>query len=270
MKVFISWSGVRSRRLAIAFRDWLPDIISGIEPFVSSEDIYAGSRWQAEIAGKLEESTFGIVCVTADNQHSPWLNFEAGALGKTVTASRVIPVSLDLDPSGIEMPLGQFQAVSATQAGVRQLLESINSVYETPLSDARLEKAARIWWPELEPALDQIRHEAAPGENASVSVRTERDLLEEVLNTLRALAREMRSGSDRAAAGAADETFRDIAMLLNVDFQFDFEPPDHVTVRTEMPPDMDTLRRLRAIAARRGMVLRVAETRPHDDMDADE
>ena len=39
MKVFISWSGEKSKKIAEVFRDWLPQVIQAIEPFVSFEDI---------------------------------------------------------------------------------------------------------------------------------------------------------------------------------------------------------------------------------------
>src|SRR3954463_13096994 len=110
MRVFISWSGEQSRDVALALREWLPAVINRVEPFVSSKDIYAGTRWQAEIAGQLDSSNFGIVCVTRENQGGRWLNFEAGALTKAVQSSRVIPLAVDLKPSDIELPLGQFQA----------------------------------------------------------------------------------------------------------------------------------------------------------------
>jgi hypothetical protein len=80
MKVFISWSGQKSRDVASALRDWLPLVINSVEPFMSSRDISAGARWQVEIARQLDTTDFGIVCVTRENQASKWLNFEAGAL----------------------------------------------------------------------------------------------------------------------------------------------------------------------------------------------
>jgi hypothetical protein len=85
-------------------------VINSVEPFVSSEDIYAGARWQADIASRLDVSNFGIVWVTRDNQDAPWLNFEAGALAKVVDVSRVIPLAIDLKQSDVALPLGQFQA----------------------------------------------------------------------------------------------------------------------------------------------------------------
>ncbi len=44
MKVFISWSGKRSRALAEAFRDWLPNDTQAIKPWMSDVDIDKGTR----------------------------------------------------------------------------------------------------------------------------------------------------------------------------------------------------------------------------------
>ena len=47
-------------------------------------------------ATELENSTFGILCVTKDNINAPWLSFEAGALSKTMDKSFVSPFCLIL------------------------------------------------------------------------------------------------------------------------------------------------------------------------------
>ena len=81
-KIFISWSGDVSKRVAQALDKWLPEVVEGIEPWISTQDISAGVRWGSEIARQLERINFGIICLTPDNLQAPWILFEAGALAK--------------------------------------------------------------------------------------------------------------------------------------------------------------------------------------------
>ncbi|MCL2483300.1 MAG: toll/interleukin-1 receptor domain-containing protein [Propionibacteriaceae bacterium] len=101
MKVFISWSGPLSKKVAQVLKDWIPSVIQAIEPFLSSEDIEKGNRWNTDIARELQESTFGIICVTLENLSAEWLNFEAGALSKTIENTHVAPFLLDVRPSDL-------------------------------------------------------------------------------------------------------------------------------------------------------------------------
>ena len=84
MRVFISWSGDTSKRLAEALRDWLPGVLQAVKPYFTPNDIEKGTRWSGEIAGELEKASFGLFCLTRDNINSPWMMFEAGALSKHV------------------------------------------------------------------------------------------------------------------------------------------------------------------------------------------
>jgi hypothetical protein len=185
MNVFISWSDQKAQAVALALREWLPGVINSVNAFVSTEDIYAGTRWQSEIASQLDQSNFGIVCVTGENQTRPWLNFEAGALAKAVKISRVIPLAIDLKTTDVQLPLGQFQAQPATKEGLRAVLVSLNEALgEERLSDKLLQQSLDVWWPELAAKLEEI----AQTSNFVPPVRSERELLEETLNTVRSLA----------------------------------------------------------------------------------
>ncbi len=49
MKVFLGWSGSRSKETAEALGDWLGQVIQAVDPWISS-DILKGARWGEEIA----------------------------------------------------------------------------------------------------------------------------------------------------------------------------------------------------------------------------
>lgn len=113
MDVFISWSGEVSKRFALAFKDWISNVIQSIKPWMSSEDIEKGARWSTEIAEKLESCQIGVLCITKENFKEPWINFEAGALSKRLGESKVCTLLLDLKATDISGPLVQFQATPA-------------------------------------------------------------------------------------------------------------------------------------------------------------
>lgn len=192
MKVFISWSGTVSHKVATVFRDWLPSVIQSIEPYVSSEDIDKGARWSTDIAGELNASSYGLVCLTKDNVSAPWINFEAGALGKSIDKSRVSPFLFRLKRSEVEGPILQFQSTVFERDDVLKLLKSINTACaQDTLEDARLEKAFDVWWPQLEKQLTAIADtpstepdEVAVSSENEVSDKSAR-VLEEILELTR-------------------------------------------------------------------------------------
>lgn len=83
MDIFLSWSGIKSKKIAKAFKEWLPTILQALKPFYSSEDIAKGKRWSPELAKKLNDNNYGIIIMTDENTQAPWILFEAGALSKT-------------------------------------------------------------------------------------------------------------------------------------------------------------------------------------------
>jgi hypothetical protein len=169
MKVFISWSGPVSHKVAVIFRDWLPSVIQSIEPYVSSEDIDKGTRWSTDIAGELHASSYGLLCLTKDNIVAPWINFEAGALGKSIDKSRVSPFLFRLKRSEVEGPILQFQSTVFERDDVLKLLKSINTACaQDALEDTRLEKSFEVWWPELEKLLNEIPDISSAVDSAEV------------------------------------------------------------------------------------------------------
>ena len=182
MRVFLSWSGQRSAAIARALREWLPTVIQAVEPWMSESNIDKGARWSSEIAGQLEAAQVGIMCLTPDNISSPWLHFEAGALSKALQKSRVCTYLLGIEPTDLGWPLAMFQATRANEKETKQLLVTINKALEgAALPAERLDRTFERWWPELK---DQIE-KAPQGETAARTSRSDRELLEEILELQR-------------------------------------------------------------------------------------
>jgi hypothetical protein len=64
VRVFISWSGEPSRSIARALATWLGGLVQAVEPWMSDEEIGSGKRWRDEIGVALDETDFGMVCLT--------------------------------------------------------------------------------------------------------------------------------------------------------------------------------------------------------------
>lgn len=185
VKVFISWSGQTSRQVAEALRDWLPSVLQTVEPYVSSEDIYKGVRWNVDVSKELEQSTYGILCVTADNIGAPWLNFEAGALSKSFDMGFVSPFLLGLNAGELSGPLAQFQSTTCERTDVFKLLKSINAVTKIPLDAIRLNAAFERWWPELHSSIESIEKAASDAKPQRKPSRTAEAMMTELLGLAR-------------------------------------------------------------------------------------
>jgi hypothetical protein len=183
MKIFISWSGDRSRQLATALHRWLPIVIQSIEPYLSSEDIEKGTRWATSISQELETSNFGLLCLTPENLTAPWIYFEAGALAKVVKQSHVVPLLFDLAPSDIQGPLTQFQSANLEHADMLRLLKAINAAGgDAALEEGRLETAFSALWGQFHKELKTI--EGSSVQAASSTAKRSEDggkVLEELL-----------------------------------------------------------------------------------------
>ncbi|MEO8328290.1 MAG: toll/interleukin-1 receptor domain-containing protein [Nitrospirota bacterium] len=149
MNLLISWSGEKSEQVASILRCALPVFIPGINPWVSSDDLRKGTRWAEGLAERLEDTQYGIFIVFPDNQESPWLNFEAGAISKWVNAGNVAPLLFGLLKSELRGPLAQFQATVFTSEDVYKLLQSINTVAGELVTPTKLQTTFDLMWPGL-------------------------------------------------------------------------------------------------------------------------
>lgn len=177
MQVFISWSGARSREIAEALRAWIPKVVQSVKPWMSDQDISAGARWLTEVSATINNTGVGLICVTPENQHNPWLLFEAGALSKTLEQPCVCPLVFDMTPGQLTGPLTQFQANPLDRGGLGKVLSTINSgLGERRIDPQQLEEILEVWWPKLQERLAAILPASIP-----TASRTADDQLEEIL-----------------------------------------------------------------------------------------
>jgi hypothetical protein len=187
MKVLLSWSGTRSKELALALYHWIPGVIQSIEPWMSESDIDIGSRWGPDLDRELEQTDFGILCLTPECKSSTWIHYEAGALSKLVDKSRVCPYLLGLQPTDLIGPLVNFQAAKANREETLKLMQTINNIAgDKPLPSDRLKSTFERFWPDLEAEINKI---AQHDSNIKKYSRTSPDMVEETLRIVRDMAK---------------------------------------------------------------------------------
>jgi hypothetical protein len=285
VRVFISWSGDRSRGVAELLRDWLPDVINAVEPWMSSEDIEKGAVGLAEISRELNDCSFGIVCLTQENQGRAWINYEAGALSKSVgdNPNRVATLLIDITSSTeVTGPLSQFQATLLTLNDMKRLAQSLNSATESPRPPDRIDRVVERLWPDFEPKLAEAL--SASGARApNKRPRSQQDVLDELLTLTREIARTMPEFSlyreqmlenervaqlnarrarpvsmaqRQAVEAALEDVLGESQLRDRNEWAISWVANDRVTVNTRHPLDPAIEVRLRSLAAAHNVKLR--------------
>ena len=183
MKVFISWSGEKSKKIGEVFRDWLPNVLQSTNPYFTPQDIEKGERWQSSISKELEESRIGVLFITQENIHSDWILFEAGALSKQLDKCHVCPILFGIKNTDLSGPLKQFQTTEFNKKDMYKLISIINErLADSKLAPKRLEMIFEKWWPEFEIKVNEFLKEEP---DADKQIRTDRELLEEIVSSVR-------------------------------------------------------------------------------------
>lgn len=186
MKVFVSWSGEPSRSIAHGLGKWLGQVIQAVKPWVSDSEIDSGKRWRTELSSELDETDFGIICLTSANQRAPWLMFEAGALAKKLNDGRVVPLCIGMETTDVDGPLSDFQGRKLDIDGMRRLFLDINSATPDPVSEESVESLFELTWPKFE----ELVRETLKSEPPPPDPRRSNDaILDETLDRVRRLER---------------------------------------------------------------------------------
>lgn len=187
MKVFISWSGERSRVIAEGLNSWLPKVIQAVKPFYSPE-IEKGTKGIEEINKTLEGASFGIICLTSENLKSEWIHYEAGALSK-IEGARIWTLLHNLKHSDIVQPLAQFQHTLTKKSDIYKLLDSINAKLSEPLDKSVLRDSFERWWSDFEEILEKaekaIDEKKEETYKVAENIRSDREILNELLELAR-------------------------------------------------------------------------------------
>ncbi len=192
MKIFISWSGERSRQVADLLSNWIQCVLQAVDPWLSSKDIDRGSLWFSEITNQLSNTHNGIVCLTKSNLNKPWILFESGALAKGLNSNRVYTFLIDLNSNDVKDPLAQFNHTVPTKDGVYQLVRTINNSLESNgLKESILSNVFETYWPQFDKDFKEIIKNTK--DEDVIVERPQEDILIEILQSVRGLDRRVRA-----------------------------------------------------------------------------
>ncbi|MDG9671841.1 toll/interleukin-1 receptor domain-containing protein [Hahella sp. CR1] len=191
MNVFISWSGEKSKAVAVLLRSWLRYVLQALDPWVSDVDIERGEVWFNAIGKKIKDSTVGVICLTKENVNKPWILFEAGALSRGLESQRVCTFLVDLSPSDVSNPLASFNHSMPDENGLYRLIFTLNeSLGSEGLDVPVLDVVYKQFWPLFESKFKEI---ILKYPNSDVkSERSAEDMLAEILESIRPLGRSVR------------------------------------------------------------------------------
>ena len=191
MKIFVSWSGNRSKAVAEILCDWLKCVIQATKPWISTRDIDRGALWFTEINDQLKDTSVGIVCLTHENVNRPWILFEAGALAKGLSSNRVCTFLIDLKPADLEDPLAQFNHTLPERDSIWALVKTLNGCMAASALDERiLDQIFNTYWGQFEQKFKAVLKQHPLTEK--VEPRSKENLLEEILENTRAMNHRIR------------------------------------------------------------------------------
>lgn len=213
MKVFISWSGERSKMIADALYGWLQQVIQALEPFMSARSIAIGASFSEAMKSELQATWFGIFCMTPENLSAPWIMFEAGAISKMVSEkSFVCPYLFEIEPAQLVQPLAAYQGAPANEEGTWKLLESINhSLGEKARPQELLKESFQKWWPDLKTKLEAIP------KSTTKSDPNPNKMIEEILFLVRTMSSEKNDEIERLKMNVENAFLSHLGVVLSLD-----------------------------------------------------
>lgn len=195
MKVFISWSK-NSRDVGKAVSDAVTEIFAPVVNTFISQEIRAGSRALEEIDEALDDTDFGIICLTRANQAEQWINYEAGALSRQVGDKRqrmgVFLVDFD-SVDDVNSPLNIFQCKYSTLEGFSDLMKSLNEL-KPNVKDDTLTRRIGLVWPDVEAAVSAVKEATPATPLPPQPAKTTDDRLDELTALVKAIEASLGDG----------------------------------------------------------------------------
>ena len=196
-----SWCSVSDDGVMAMCRRLEPYDLAWIEEPVLPDDVegYARIRRQTVIpvaGGEHEFSRWGFARL-----------FEAGALAKGLTTSRVCTLLIDFEHSELKRPLSEFNGTRPTKEDMFKLVETINSALaEKALPRETLDVVFDKFWSDFKDKVDSALASSAGSASSRAPRRSAEDKVEEILETVRSIHMHLQArGPNRVGSAILDD-----------------------------------------------------------------
>jgi len=163
MQIYFSWAGETSYRVALSVRELINAIFPRLDLWVPSEDIQGGVRWSSKLTQYLDQSSIGVICVDPSNYLSRWVQFEAGAIAKSIEMDKIKLIRFQLNAENIRGPLAQFHSIGVDKNEILEFLELVRSnIDHFTISYMELRANLDLNWSNFEGKLAKLRVEPIP------------------------------------------------------------------------------------------------------------
>lgn len=157
MRIFLSWSGEISKRIADEIKVYIPIIFDDKVVFFYSPEIRKGEKWQEELFKNIANCKATIICITPENKGAPWINFEAGVIA--ANEFKTCPIYFGFRDCSTEGPLSCFQATLYNKTDFFRLIESINNELDEKIDKEILKNLFEKNWKHLNSGINSILRE---------------------------------------------------------------------------------------------------------------
>jgi hypothetical protein len=163
MKIYFSWAGATSYRVALSLRELINAIFPRLELWVPDADIQDGARWSSDLFQYLDQSVIGVICLDPSNSLNRWLQFEAGAIAKSLPPEKIRVLRFGLNQDHIQGPLTQFDSIGTDKTDILSFMELIRtSIEQFTISYMELRANLDINWSNFEGKLAKLDVESIP------------------------------------------------------------------------------------------------------------
>lgn len=187
-KVFVSWGGELSCKIAEAISRWMQMVIQSVDPFYSAKSIRSGSYYPAELIKNLESTSIGVICLTRECLDNNWIHFESGSIFKGIEDARIHTLLFDIESSDVKPPLSFFQHKKFDKIHFKEFMEEINEATgDLKLSGDVFNSAFEKSWDDLYSEIQSILN--SHDGSGEIPSRSTEDMVKEILDIVRSTQR---------------------------------------------------------------------------------